>query len=133
MKVYIADSNIFLRFFLQDNPAQAATAEDYFRKAQKKQIEVRVISEIIPEIEYVLSKVYKEKREDIFNWISSVLKSQYLKVEQREIWLRVISIYSKTKIDIVDALLMIKRNVDGGIILSFDKDFKKLEKLASEN
>lgn len=127
MKVYFADTNIFLRFLLKDNPKLSKKAKYYFTLAKSGNIKIKVLSEILLEIEYVLRKVYQESRQDISKKLSSLVKSTYFEITDKNLWIDIIESYSKTNLDLVDIFLFEKAKADEAEVLSFDKDFKKLK------
>lgn len=127
MKSYLADSNIFLRLFLQDNSKQSKKSASYISDAKDGKIEIVVSSEIIPEIEYVLRKVYKASKGVVIEHLSGIIKTSYIKVEKRNIWIEAINLYSNNNIDLIDALLYAEAKDQDLAILSFDEDFKKIK------
>ena len=129
MKVYFADTNIFIRFLIGDNLKQAKQAGDYFALAKAKKIQIVVLSEIILEIDYVFKKVYGLSRLEISQKLSDLVSSPYFDPEDRSIWIRSFDTYRKTSFDLVDIFLFEKAKSENGEVLSFDRDFKKLKKL----
>lgn len=129
MKVYFADTNIFIRFLLRDNLQQARKAGHYFSLAKAKKIRIIVLSEILLEIDYVLKKVYSLSRLEITQKLSDLVRSVYFDVEDRSLWIRNFELYPKTNFDLVDIFLFEKAKNEGGKVLSFDKDFQKLSKI----
>lgn len=127
MKIYFADTNIFLRFLLKDNPKFSKKARSYFTLAKKGRIRIIVLSVVILEIEYVLRKVYSLSRQEIAKKISSLVKSIYFEIEDRSLWLDVLAVYSKAKLDLVDIFLFEKAKANDAEVLSFDKDLIKLK------
>lgn len=128
MKKLYVDTNNFLRFLLQDNIEQAKVAEKKFTLAKEEKVKIIIISEVIPELVYVLSGVYKLSRVKVAKYIEYIVKTAYFNVEQRDVWVKVMSIYPQVNVDIVDIFLAVKAKDEDGEVLSFDKDFEKLEK-----
>ena len=130
MKKYYTDANIFLRFILKDNPTQSQKASNYFHKAQMRQIELIFLPEVIAEIEYVLRKQYKETREKVAEVLSALVKPAYITIFNRSAILEALNFYQKTGVDFVDCILFATAREQNAQVISFDKDFKKLTKLA---
>ncbi|MBU0974314.1 PIN domain-containing protein [Patescibacteria group bacterium] len=128
MKKLYVDTNVFLRFLLRDNIKQADVAEKNFTLAKEEKVKIVIISEIIPELVYVLSGIYKLSREKVTKYIESIVKTIYFNVEQRDTWVKVMGIYPQVSVDVEDIFLAVKAKEEDGDVLSFDKDFKKLEK-----
>jgi len=130
MKKYYTDANIFLRFILKDNPTQSQKASNYFHKAQMRQIELIFLPEVIAEIEYVLRKQYKETREKVAEVLSALAKPAYITIFNRSAILEALNFYKKTGVDFADSILFATAREQNAQVISFDKDFKKLTKLA---
>ena len=129
MKKYLADANIFLRAFLNDNKDQCKIAESYLKLTSDEKIEIEVISETLFEIEYVLRKTYEIDKKIIAKWLTGIVTTDYLIIEDRLSWLDVLTLYEKINIDLPDIFLFVKAIINGCDILSFDKDFEKLKKV----
>ena len=130
MKSYFADANIFLRFILHDSEEQSLKATSYFTQAKKGKLKIVFLSEIIMEIEYVLRKVYGESREKISEYLSTLVKSPYILTPNRSILIAALELYKKTNFDFVDLVLFTSAHEQGAKVLSFDRDFIKLERLS---
>jgi predicted nucleic-acid-binding protein len=130
MTKYLVDANVILRYLLHDNPSQLKVVNNYLYQAKKGKLKIVVLSEIVPEVEYVLRKVYKVVRTEIADKLITLLKTSYLEVEKREDWIEALGYYKEYNIDLIDALLFIKAEKTNSTVLSFDNDFKKLKKYA---
>jgi len=128
MPIYYIDTNFFLRFLLKDNLTQLKIVREYFSKAKSGTIRIVCLTEIILEIEYVLRKVYKYKRTIIGQFLLFILNISYLEFPDREVLYEAFKIYQKQSIDLVDLILYFKAKERKAEILSFDKDFDKLNK-----
>jgi predicted nucleic-acid-binding protein len=127
MVSYLADTNIFIRFFIKDDLEQYNEVERYFSLAQKGKIKISVLTEVILEVEYVLRKVYKIPRDEIAKNLQSLVKMTYLHIDKHDILSFALRYYLKNTIDLVDALIYIEAEKRNLKILSFDKDFKKIK------
>lgn len=127
MKIFFADTNLFIRFFLKDDIKLVKRVKFYFLQAKNKKIKLVVISEIIPEIEYVLRRVYHLSKKETEKHLSGLLKAPYFEVERRNFWLEALRIYLEIEVDLVDIFLFLIAKKEKGRVLSFDKDFKKLK------
>jgi len=128
MKIYFADTNVFLRFLLKDNPILAKEAEAYFLRAKAGKIKIIILSEILLEMEYVLRKVYTQSRSEITKKMTALVTSAYFEVADGNLWGAVLEDYWQKSVDLVDIFLFQKAQAVGGEVLSFDRDFKKLLK-----
>lgn len=123
----LTDTNIFIRIFIQDNPEQTLEAQKYLDQAKKGKLKLKIISEIIPEIEYVLRKVYKVSKDKIVDNILLIMEASYLDVENRPEWTKSLNLYLKNNIDLIDSFLYVSKLKHDMKILTFDKDFKKIK------
>jgi len=130
---YLVDANVLLRYLLHDNSAQLKVIYQHLAKVKEGKAKIVVLSEVIPEVEYVLRKVYKVVRAEIADKLMSILKTTYLDVEKKKEWLEALVYYTKYNIDPVDALLFIQAKERGLVVLSFDEDFKKLKRYERRN
>ena len=125
MKTYIADTNIFIRFFIKDEEKFYKKAENYLSDAKDGKIIIILPSPVIFEIDYVLMCVYKFSRQERVGALSILIKSPYLEVEERSIFSEVIELYAKKNIDLVDLYLIEKAKLRKAEVLSFDRDILK--------
>jgi predicted nucleic-acid-binding protein len=128
MTTYYTDTNVFLRFLLQDNDQLFQLSKRYFTRAAAGEITICVLSEIIPELVYVLEKIYSLSADEITKCIGSIIRTPYFQVEQRQAWMRSLELYQVVDADIVDIFLAVKANEGKVGVLSFDKDFKKIDR-----
>ncbi len=128
MKTYFIDTNVFVRFLLQDNAKMYKAAADFFRKAKKHQYRLIVMEAVIFEIEYVLRKVYKISREEIGRAIKKLVHWDCIEINNRSAFSRAADIYKDIPLDLVDIVLYYQALDMEAEIFSFDKGFKKFNK-----
>ena len=133
MKQYIADTNFYLRFILQDIESQAAFTEKYLKLAELGKIKIFFPDEVILEMEFVLRSFYFVKRIDIFQSLDALVKLDYVDIENKALWIKVLETYRNENVSLIDILLHNKAKGMGAEVLSFDKDFKKLVKKYGKN
>ena len=117
------DANAFLRYLLNDIPAQAEAARDVIDSGA-----AILTNEVLAEIVYVLDKVYGLTRQKIVDALSGVV--QDVQCEDRELVLGALSTYRvNRKLDIVDSILAARHRLRQIEVLTFDKDLlKQMEK-----
>ena len=128
MNRFIVDTNIFLRFLLKDHPKHYQLAKKHFFRAQKKEIGLILIPEVVMEINYVLRKVYSFTREETANALIKIIKSPDLEVKERVVLTEAVEKYKKKNIDLVDLFIFEIAKKEKVKVLSFDKDFKKISR-----
>src|SRR3989344_7648773 len=125
MRKVLVDTNVFIRFLLNDIPAQVEKAEELFYKAKKGIIEIIIPEIVIFEIEFILSKYYGLPKTSIVEKINSILSQEYFTVEYKNVFLKSIAIYQKEKLSLVDCFLLAKANIEELELFTFDKKIKR--------
>lgn len=113
----IIDTNYALRYLLQDNYNQAMKAKEILDEG------VYILPESIVEIVYVLSKVYKIERKEISFAILDLLED--VEMIDKQLYVQSIKLYSKTKLDYVDCVLVARNQIFNDKIYSFDDKLNK--------
>lgn len=115
----IFDTNMILRYLLNDNAEMAEKAENYLNQAA-----VIVTIEVIAEVVYVLKGVYRMERRKI----SETLKD-FLAITQcrdKEVLALALETYAKENLDFVDCVLYAYHKAEHMEIATFDKKLLKL-------
>ncbi|MBU1089021.1 PIN domain-containing protein [Patescibacteria group bacterium] len=126
MKKLYVDTNVFLRYFLNDNTRQSNLARKYFLQAQKNNCKLFTIPQILFEFAYVLKSVYKRNKKDVVTHLKIILSMNFLVINNKEELKQATVIYQNKNIDLVDAYLFVCAQTNQAEVFSFDKDFKKL-------
>jgi predicted nucleic-acid-binding protein len=114
------DTNAILRYILQDNASMADAVE--------KELESNnclLPMEVIAEMVYVLSKVYKIDRNTIAKTIEGLLEIEHIWVYYPKVVLCAMRAYASTKLDFIDCLLIGYAKSEKHTIYTFDKELKK--------
>jgi predicted nucleic-acid-binding protein len=126
MKTVIADTNIFLRFLTNDVPSQAALVEKRFRQAQSGKLKLRILPITIVEILFHLEKWYKHPKTKAVEKIQNLFSPAWMEVDDKDVIFEALCQYEISNIDFVDILTWSCAKKSKERILSFDKDFDKL-------
>ena len=113
------DTNMILRYLLNDNEEMALKAENVIKKER-----VYVTIEIIAEVVYVLKGVYSVEREEIKESLLAFLK-EVAAVEEDVLKLG-IETYAKHNLHFPDCILYAYHRMKGYEIKTFDKKLIKL-------
>ena len=103
-----------LRYLLQDNEEQFATVEEVI-----KANDVHTTVEVIAEVVYVLSSVYRVPRNEVSWMIHCILLD--VRVENLKTLRYALGLFDQTSLDFVDCILVAYHKVLGVDIMSFDK------------
>ena len=111
----IADTNILVRYLTGDDEKAAAKATEIIRKG------VEIVPETIPETLYVLTSkaLYAIPRPAAAEAILTLLDE--ISVERKEAIRIALGIYSETRLDYVDCLLIAEGLSQNTEIISFDR------------
>ena len=122
------DTNVFLRFLVNDDPAKADACEALFRKAIAGDEVLCTSDMVIAEIIWVLESYYELKKADIRESVEKILNTRNLDCPNREIIISALSIYVEKNIDFIDAFnaFMLKRD-EINEIYSYDKHFDRVD------
>lgn len=121
------DTNVFLRFFVQDDPEKATKVRKVFERAKEGTIELVTEPFIIIELAYAFSSYFKLPKNEICDKLRSILTLPFITVREREDIATALNVYEEHGVDFIDAFLFVKtKKKEKMTILSFDKDFDKL-------
>jgi len=116
----IFDTNVILRYILQDDQAMA------------EQVEAQLISnicfipvEVIAEIVYVLSKVYNVEKKVIAQVVTDITNTDNITVAQTNVVRHALCVYAATALDFVDCLLVGYAKEEQYTVFTFDKKLQK--------
>jgi predicted nucleic-acid-binding protein len=123
------DSNIFLRYFEQDDEDSTKRTERLFKRIIDGEITCFTNSMVIVEIIWVLEKYYEWKKEEVCENIELILNTPNIRIAERNIIKSAIDTYKKINIDFIDSYnyAYIKAR-SASQIYSYDKHYDRLSK-----
>lgn len=123
----IIDANIILRYLTNDVQDQAERAGELLTKVEAGSEEVFLPDIILADIIWVLEGYYKQSREQIREWITTILSMQGLRFSDKNVALDALDIYVDLGIDWSDAFVT-GQMINHGImeIYSFDRHFDRI-------
>ncbi|MDL2122708.1 MAG: PIN domain-containing protein [Deltaproteobacteria bacterium] len=125
-KVYLIDTNIILRYLLDDHKVHSPKAGAFMAKVFEGTKKAEIFDVVIVECIYVMEKYYQIPKSEISTKLSGILNfSGIVNLDRSEI-LEALLKYKSTNIDIVDCLLAAHSSPEK-VVISFDKDMKKLK------
>lgn len=127
MKKIVVDTNGFLRFILDDVPAQKKSFEKLLEEAKQNQLVLFVPQIVIFEIEFTLSKYYHFSKEDIIKRLKSIIAASYLDIQDQDIFQTALKLYSGQNISFVDCFLKTISERERAELFTFDKKLQKLK------
>ena len=123
----IIDANVILRYLTNDVQDQAEQAGELLAKVEAGSEEVILPDIILADIIWVLEGYYKQSREQIREWITTILSMRGLRFSDKNVALDALDIYVDLGIDWSDAFVT-GQMINHGImeIYSFDRHFDRI-------
>ncbi|MDP4098910.1 PIN domain-containing protein [Paenibacillus sp. P96] len=117
----IVDANLILRYLLQD-------AVQFIDQANEKmeRYSIFIPNEVIAEVVYVLEKVYKVDRPQIYDSLRNLLGYSNITTHDHSVLIEALKVYSEIKIDFVDSLLFAYSKIAGHTVFTFDKKLNRM-------
>lgn len=113
----LIDTNVILRFVLNDNNEMAQRAADVIASGAYTK------PEVIAEVVYVLKSVYSTPKDKIKSIIYGL--SDIIRIDNSDCVIHAIDLFANTSLDFVDCLLVAYHLLNGETIFTFDKKLNK--------
>jgi len=123
--VYLLDTNIIIRFLVGDNEKFLEQSTEYFKQIECGSLEVEILSEVLMEAFFVLTKFYKLPKSEVISDLKTILSFEGVVNKNKIILFETLTIIDNKNIDFVDALICTKCKFQDYGKLSFDNDLKK--------
>ena len=120
------DTNVIIRFLVNDDKNQGAKVKTLFLNAEKKGGTFFIASAVLLELLYVLDSVYELTRMEILKAIESMISMPILIFENTDAAQSLISAGRNSKIDLTDLLIgLISKEAGSETTITFDKKAAK--------
>ena len=130
------DANIFLRYLTRDDEAKAEACFRLFQRLKSGEERATTSEVIIAEVAYVLAAraLYNLRPDEISARLRPLLAVRGLRVAHKRSCLQALDLYASYPfLDFEDALAVAEMERQGlKIILSYDRDFDRLEQVTRE-
>jgi uncharacterized protein len=121
------DTNVFLRFLINDAPEKADACEMLFKKAIQGGEALFTTEMVIAEIIWVLQSYYGLSMKEVREKVEKILNTKNLECPNREIIINALAVSEQSNIDYIDAYnaFILKMN---GIteLYSYDRHYDRL-------
>jgi len=115
------DTNIIVRFLLNDDSEQSPIARDIIRDKS-----VFISDDVFAETTYILHKRYGNPRPQVGEWLTALAGLENVSVSSVELIKKAFEYYTDTNsLDITDCMLAARHFVDNFDIATFDKALQK--------
>ena len=118
------DTNVIVRYLLNDVVSQADEVEKLFEDAEKGKVEIVLSPVVVAETTFVLETYYHQTIEKISKEIQSILIQPWVTVEHEKAVFGLWKWYEQGQ-HFVDSYLLALEKYEGTGIFSFDKNLNK--------
>lgn len=128
MKKVFLDTNIFIRYLVNDIPDQVDKVEDLFDRAERGEIRLVTGPPVFFEIAWTLKSFYNMNRKRIYGCLRGIIGLQGLEIIDLKIIEEALEIYNQTSADFNDAYIAVLSQKNGAdSIATFNiRHFKNL-------
>lgn len=131
MKSLVLDTNVFLRFLLNDVADQANQVTDLFKAAKAHELKISIPQIIVFEIAFALEKYYKFPKNKIVDKLGVLLTTPYLQIQDVRVFQEALILFNRKNIDFVDCFLISLAQDKDTELFTFDKNLQNLAKKSS--
>lgn len=124
--ITIPDTNIILRYLLDDEPVLSTKARTYWERVRDGTTRAILTEGVLMECVYVLQRFYKVPRDAIAATLSALLAYKGLDTSNLDLFRASLDTYSLTKLDFVDCILYARAKAGEGKVISFDERLNNL-------
>ena len=125
-KVYLIDTNIILRYLLDDHKHFSSKAKAFVQDVAQGAKKAELPSIVVVECVYVMEKFYEIPKNEIVDKLSRILNLKDIVNSEKAEILEALVKYKDSNADIVDCVLAAQSSPTR-VVISFDKDFEKLK------
>ena len=127
MKKYLLDTNVLLRFLLDDHPEPSVATARLFQQAADEKCLLILTDLGIAEAVWVLTSYYKLERQKVAESLAKLLLKAGVQCPSLEPVLGALARFKATNCDFFDCYLAAQAASSGVAIASFDSDLRKFE------
>jgi predicted nucleic-acid-binding protein len=121
----LVDTNLIVRYLVQDHEKHAKAAEKLFDACDRGDVVIVVLLVVLAECVFVLESFYEHPRADIASALGGLISSPGVDIDNAAIHLDALDRYRKTKVHFVDCLIAATAASENLPVASFDQDFRK--------
>lgn len=116
------DTNVVVRYLTQDDPAQAAQANEWIEQRMTSREPGFISVIVLVEVLWVLEACYDQSREAVAEVVNALLTTKQLVIDEADLVYLALKRFSAGNGDFADALIaVISENRGCSMVVSFDK------------
>jgi predicted nucleic-acid-binding protein len=127
VKKYLLDTNVLLRFLLDDHPELSQAAAGLFQQAADGKCLLILTDLGVAEAVWVLTSYYKLERQTVAESLAKMIVKAGIQCPTQESVLDALTRFKASNCDFFDCYLAAQASALGVAVASFDKDMKKFE------
>lgn len=128
----IVDTNLIVRYLVQDHEKHARAAEKLFAACDRGDLSVIILSAVLAECVFVLESFYERARGDIASTLSTLISSPGIEMDDMPIHLNALARYKVSKFHFVDCLIAAAASSANIPVATFDQGFRKFSDVRVE-
>ena len=121
----LVDTNLIVRYLVQDHEAHARAAERLFDACDRGEVRIAILPEVLAECVFVLESFYEHGREEIASTLGRLISSAGVEIQGTAIYRDALERYGRTKVHFVDCIIAATAAAEDVPVASFDRDFRK--------
>jgi predicted nucleic-acid-binding protein len=123
----LLDTNTIIRYLVGTPQDQFSKMEVVMKDAARGSVSLKLCPMVLAECVFVLGSFYDQSRKEISNNLISFVNAVEIHSDNPKELILSLEIFGKQKLDFVDCYLAARSILRGEEVLSFDKDFGKVE------
>jgi predicted nucleic acid-binding protein len=133
VKRRLVDTNLIVRYLVQDHEKHAKAAGRLFDACDRGEVLIVVLPAVLAECVFVLKSFYEHPRGEIVAALGRLISSPGVEINGVAIHLDALDRYRKTKVHFVDCLIAATATAEDIPVATFDQDFRKFADVRVEN
>ncbi len=125
MHIALLDTNVILRFLLEDHPEHFRYAKNLFQQAEQGKRAFYIDAIVVAELVWTLSSFYKMNREDIAIKLELFLAQKWMINEHKQTLFSALHLYQSTTLDYIDCWLLAVAEEKHIPLETFDQKLRK--------
>ena len=127
-KHVIPDTNVILRYLLNDHQEHFRHANDFFDKVFSGEQPALILESVVAECLYVLLKAYSVPKEDAAHSLIELLRYKGIVNKEKQELISALNLFEKTGLDFVDCVVLAKAGASKFEVFTFDKQMIKVSR-----
>jgi predicted nucleic-acid-binding protein len=121
----LVDTNLIIRFLVEDHKQFASVAEQLFAASDRGELTLTVLPTVLAECVFVLGSFYKQSRAEIASVLEKIIANPGIELSERAIHLDALARYRNSKAHFVDCLIAATAAHEDIAVATFDRDFRR--------